>query len=96
MLSTWGCSSAGEHRVRNEGVEGSNPFISTRNYLGNQDVGFEPGILIFLCPLDLYTFCTRLSPVALFHLLATRISVCPWSKVIESMALISSASPMRP
>jgi hypothetical protein len=27
----WGCSSAGEHRVRNAGVEGSNPFISTRN-----------------------------------------------------------------
>ena len=27
--ASWGCSSAGEHLVRNEGAEGSNPFTST-------------------------------------------------------------------
>ena len=59
-------------------------------------LSLRAGILIFLCPLDLYTFCTRLSPVVLFHLLATRISVRPWSKVMESTALISSASPILP
>lgn len=28
-VKEWGCSSAGEHRVRNAGVGGSNPLIST-------------------------------------------------------------------
>lgn len=40
MMGMWGCSSAGEHRVRNAGVEGSNPFISTKEI---KDVGHQAG-----------------------------------------------------
>ncbi len=42
MLGAWGCSSAGEHRVRNAGVEGSNPFISTKEIKGLGQVSGWP------------------------------------------------------
>ncbi len=75
MCLGWGCSSAGEHRVRNAGVEGSNPFISTRKEVGYQGVMFGGITLIFFMPTLLSAFCPH--TLESFHLPATTISVSP-------------------
>ena len=65
----WGCSSAGEHRVRNAGVEGSNPFISTKEFIQRiRMLCLVGGILIFFVRAALYTFCTRFLVCYLFPL----------------------------